>query len=174
MSLEKRVMDKGIFQKNIEALTHLTSFDQLDAKNILFIQHLGLIELINNPEVDQGTREVAILAFNADIPPSLKDNKFVTDCKKSVLSVPQDTRRENCGRKVGKIKCPNLNKRYCFDDNWICPQFENCEMKQEVLNPIGLLTSIVGLLDRSGLWIRKTPKTVIGADRRGERINATE
>jgi hypothetical protein len=145
--MSKNVDRTSIIDRNIDELSRLTTFDQLDVKFVLLTQFLALSELMRNPEVDESIIETHILGLNALIPDSLKDEQFTEDSKNAVISVKKDCRKEWCGRKVGQ------------------PKFEDVD----VLNPIRLLNAITNLFDRSGLWLRKTPKTVFRGKHYGDR-----
>jgi len=163
--MSKKFDKMSIIDRNIEELSRLTTFDQLDVKFVLLTQFLALSELLRNPEVDESIIETHILGLNALIPESLKDDQFREDAANSVISIPFDRRSEWCTRKVGPVRCPNLAKGSCKG----CDKIEGCLEKKDTLNPIMLLNAITNLFDRCGLWLKKSPKTVFRGKRYGDR-----
>lgn len=145
--------DRSIFDKNMDQLTRLTSFDQLDAKFILLTMFLKLDEMQANPEAEPAIIENYILTMNAKIPPSMADSQFKEESAAAYNKVIEDQRREWCGRKAGK-------KRFEDEDGG---RLKKNQIEVKVLDPVKLLAAIVGLFDRSGMWLRKSPKTLIGA-----------
>jgi len=150
--MSNKVDRTSVIDRNIEELSRLTTFDQLDVKFVLLTQFLALSELMRNPEVDESIIETHILGLNALIPDSLKDDQFREDSKNAVVTVKKDVRKEWCGRRVGAPKLEDV----------------------EILNPIKLLNAITNLFDRSGLWLRKTPKTVFRGKHYGDRQDHSE
>jgi hypothetical protein len=149
--MSKKIGYMSVVDRNLEELSRLSSADQLDVKYILLLQFLSLSDLLRNPEVDASIVETHILGLNALIPESLKDQQFKDDSAKAYTKEKRDIRNEWCGKKVG------------------IPRFEEFE----VLNPIKLLNAITNLFDRSGLWLRKQPKTVFRGRRYGDRSKKT-